>query len=140
MDQVLEFCKNNGYKFATFVNFGPKYDWNIKKMAAKNGIQVRFINELTEVQQNLIALDFLIVNFTKFISDGSFIEILELIHKHEVQRSLVVVESIETFKTVASQHQKNALFYLYDVANVNWKKVLTINNNSKGKWLKTIHQ
>ena len=133
MDQVLEFCKNNGYKFATFVNFGPKYDWNIKKMAAKNGIQVRFINELTEVQQNLIALDFLIVNFTKFISDGSFIEILELIHKHEVQRSLVVVESIETFKTVASQHQKNALFYLYDVANVNWKKVLTINNNSKGK-------
>ena len=133
MDQVLEFCKNNGYKFATFVNFGPKYDWNIKKMAAKNGIQVRFINELTEVQQNLIALDFLIVNFTKFISDGSFIEILELIHKHEVQRSLVVVESIETFKTVASQHQKNALFYLYDVANVNWKKVLTINDNSKGK-------
>ena len=133
MDRVLEFCKNNGYKFATFVNFGPKYDWNIKKMAAKNGIQVRFINELTEVQQNLIALDFLIVNFTKFISDGSFIEILELIHKHEVQRSLVVVESIETFKTVASQHQKNALFYLYDVANVNWKKVLTINNNSKGK-------
>ena len=133
MDQVLKFCKNNGYKFATFVNFGPKYDWNIKKMAAKNGIQVRFINELTEVQQNLIALDFLIVNFTKFISDGSFIEILELIHKHEVQRSLVVVESIETFKTVASQHQKNALFYLYDVANVNWKKVLTINNNSKGK-------
>ena len=133
MDQVLEFCKNNGYKFATFVNFGPKYDWNIKKMAAKIGIQVRFINELTEVQQNLIALDFLIVNFTKFISDGSFIEILELIHKHEVQRSLVVVESIETFKTVASQHQKNALFYLYDVANVNWKKVLTINNNSKGK-------
>ena len=133
MDQVIEFCKNNGYKFATFVNFGPKYDWNIKKMAAKNGIQVRFINELTEVQQNLIALDFLIVNFTKFISDGSFIEILELIHKHEVQRSLVVVESIETFKTVVSQHQKNALFYLYDVANVNWKKVLTINNNSKGK-------
>ena len=133
MDQVLEFCKNNGYKFATFVNFGPKYDWNIKKMAAKIGIQVRFINELTEVQQNLIALDFLIVNFTKFISDGSFIEILELIHKHEVQRSLVVVESIETFKTVVSQHQKNALFYLYDVANVNWKKVLTINNNSKGK-------
>ena len=133
MDQVLKFCKNNGYKFATFVNFGPKYDWNIKKMAAKNGIQVRFINELTEVQQNLIALDFLIVNFTKFISDGSFIEILELIHKHEVQRSLVVVESIETFKTVASQHQKNALFYLYDVANVMWKKVLTINNNSKGK-------
>ena len=133
MDQVLEFCKNNGYKFATFVNFGPKYDWNIKKMAAKIGIQVRFINELTEVQQNLIALDFLIVNFTKFISDGSFIEILELIHKHEVQRSLVVVESIETFKTVVSQHQKNALFYLYDVANVMWKKVLTINNNSKGK-------
>ena len=133
MDQVLEFCKNNGYKFATFVNFGPNYNCNIKKMAAKNGIQVRFINELTEVQQNLIALDFLIVNFTKFISDGSFIEILELIHKHEVQRSLVVVESIETFKTVASQHQKNALFYLYDVANVNWKKVLTINNNSKGK-------
>ena len=132
MDKVLEFCKHNGYKFATFVNFGPKYDWNIKKMAAKNGIQVRFINELTEVQQNLIALDFLIVNFTKFIIDGSFIEILELIHKHEVQRSLVVVESIETFKSVMSQHQKNALFYLYDVANVIWKNVLTINNNSKG--------
>ena len=132
MDQVLEFCKNNGYKFATFVNFGPKYDWNIKKMAVQNGIQIRFINELTEVQQNLIALDFLIVNFTKFISDGSFIEILELIHKHEVQRSLIIVENIETFKTAASEHQKNALIFLYDNTNVIWKKVLIINDNPKG--------
>ena len=133
MDQVLEFCKNNGYKFATFVNFGPKCDWNINKMAAKNGIRIRFINELTEVQQNLIALDFLIVNFTNYISDGNSSEILELIHKHEVQRSLIIVENIETFKTAASEHQKNALFYLYDDTNVIWKNVLIINNNSKGK-------
>ena len=133
MDQVLEFCKNNGYKFATFVNFGPKYDWNIKKMAAKNGIQIRFINELTEVQENLIALDFLIVNFTKYISDSDSSEILELIQKHEVQRSLIIVESIETFKSAASMHQKNALFFLYDDANVIWKSILIINNNPKGK-------
>ena len=102
-------------------------------MAAKNGIQIRFINELTEVQQNLIALDFLIVNFTKYIGDGNSSESLELIHKHEVQRSLIIVEDIETFKTAAYEYQRNALFYLYDDTNVIWKNVLIINNNSKGK-------
>ena len=60
-------------------------------------------------------------------------KILDLVHKHAIQRSLVIVEDIEKFEAVASNHKKDCLFFLYDITHSRWKQVMIINNNSKGQ-------
>ena len=119
---VASFCKNNGYKYPTFVNFTPDITTKLFKVSSKLGINGRFVNHL-DLQFN--TLDFLIFDFQNILE---FEKVFGIVSAHKIQRSLFIVQDIEEFKSFARKHMKNSLFFLFDGLN-SWKQVLILNGN-----------
>ena len=121
---IVSFCKNNGYKYLTFVNFTRDITTKLFKVSSKLGIDGRFVNHL-DLQLN--TLDFLIFDFQNILE---FEKVFDVVSAHKIQRSLFIVQDIEEFKSFARKHMKNCLFFLFDGLN-SWKQVLILHGNPK---------
>ena len=121
-EDLVSFFKNNGYKYPTFVNFTRDITTKLFKVNSKLGINGRFVNHL-DLQLN--TLDFLIFDFQNILE---FEKVFDVVSAHKIQRSLFIVQDIEEFKSFATKHMKNSLFFLFDGIN-SWKQVLILNGN-----------
>ena len=117
------FCKNNGYKYATFINFPSDKTPKIMSDSFLFGIRSRFVKDVNIKTIKTNHLDFLIIDFRNLQQKET---IFNLISTHPVQRTLVIVENVETFESVVTENIKNSLFFLFD-DNYKWKEVLVIN-------------
>ena len=76
--EIISFCKNNGFKFLTYVNLNETNTKSFLKIAWKLGISARSFKH-SDIVPNLI--DFLIVSHP---NSDQFKNILSLITKHKV--------------------------------------------------------
>ena len=121
--ELLHFCKNNGYKYATFINFPRDKTPKIMSDSFLFGIRSRFVKDVNIKTTKTNHLDFLIIDFRNLQQKEN---IFNLISTHPVQRTLVIVKNIETFELVVSENSRNSLFFLFD-EKYEWKEVLIIN-------------
>ena len=121
--EILYFCKNNGFKYATFVNFPSETTPKIMSDSFLFGIRSRFVKDVNVKTIKTNHLDFLIIDFRNLQQKEP---IFNLINIHPVQRTLVIFENVETFESVVSENTNNSLFFLFD-EKYKWKQVLVIN-------------
>ena len=69
--------------------------------------------------------DFLIINHP---NSEEMTKALDLISRHKLLRSLMISDNFELFKSLASKHLANALFYLLTENYSQWKQVLIFQN------------
>ena len=127
--KIISFCKNNGFKFLTYVNFNQTNTRSFLKIAWKLGISARSFKH-SNIVPNLI--DFLIVSHP---NSNQFENILSLITNHTVQKSLLIINDFHDFQTLMSKtlgenHNFHGLFYLY-TKEANWKQILLVKGNTR---------
>ena len=121
--EILYFCKNNGYKYATFINFSSDKTPKIMSDSFLFGMRSRFVKDVNVKTIKTNHWDFLIIDFRNLQQKET---IFNLISSHPVQRTLGIVENVETFESVVTENTKNSLFFLFD-EKYKWKEVLVIN-------------
>ena len=117
--EVTKFCSNNGMNFLSF--WGHVKLPEVKRYLLKTS----FVNNLrSRIVEDLSHFSFLSssnIDTLVFISN-KFQFILEAIHEHKIQRSILVIGKNETneFQNVAENFSKNCYFYLlqYDHPDV----------------------
>ena len=132
-EELTEFCHNNGMKFLSFwiEDESPKVEKFILKRSFGNDLRSRIVDDLSPFTfLSLHNIDTLI-----FISN-KYQFILEAIHEHKIQKSILVMGKNEliTFQNVAKQFAKNCYFYVlqYDSNKtlLVWYSVMILNDLS----------
>ena len=132
-EELTEFCHNNGMKFLSFwiEDESPKVEKFILKRSFGNDLRSRIVDDLSPFTfLSVYNIDTLI-----FISN-KFKFILEAIHNHRIQKSILVIGKNEliTFHNVAKQFAKNCYFYVlqYDSTKTSivWYSVIILNESS----------
>ena len=132
-NEVTKFCRDNGLNFVSFWrdNKSPKVTKYLLKSSFENNLRSRFV-------ENLSPFTFLSTNNidTLIFISNNLQHVLETIHKHKIQKSILVVgkNGIEYFKNFAEKFAKNCFFYLlhYDLPNLPaWYTVMILNNSSQ---------
>ena len=132
-EELTEFCHNNGLKFLSFwiEDESPKVEKFILKRSFGNDLRSRIVDDLSPFTfLSVYNIDTLI-----FISN-KFKFILEAIHNHKIQKSILVIGKNEliTFHNVAKQFAKNCYFYVlqYDSTETSivWYSVIILNHSS----------
>ena len=90
--------------------------------SSKNGISTRIVGHLNVTVD---PRDFLIINHP---NSEEMSKALDLISRHKLLRSLMIFDNLELFKSLASKHLDNALFYLLTQNYSQWKQVLIFQN------------
>ena len=129
--EVTKFCHDNGLNFVSF--WGHNKSSNAKKYLLKSS----FKNNLrSRVVEDLSPFTFLSTSNidTLIFTSNKFQHVLETIHKHKIQKSILVVgkNGIEDFKNFAEKFAKNSFFYLlhYDLPNLPvWYTAMILNNS-----------
>ena len=121
--EIIYFCKNNGYKYATFINFSSDKAPKIMSDSFLVGIRSRFVKDVNVKTIKTNHWDFLIIDFRNLQQKET---IFNLISTHLVQRTLGIVENVQTFESVVPENTRNSLFFLFD-EKYKWKQVLVIN-------------
>ena len=126
---IISFCKNNGYKFLTYMDLNQTNTKSFLRIAWENGISARMFKH-SNIRPHTI--DFLIVSHPNL---DQFIKVLSLISNHKVQKSMLIINDLEDFqafmsKTLEENHMLNGLFYLYTKYS-NWKQVLIVQGNMR---------
>ena len=131
--EVTQFCYNNGMNFLSF--WGHEKSLSVKRYLLQNS----FTNNLrSQIVDDLSPFSFLSssnIDTLIFISN-KFHFVLEAIHKHKIQKSILVIRKNETkeFQNVAGKFAKNCYFYLlqYDYTELSvWYTVIILNNYSQ---------
>ena len=122
--EVLSFCKSNGMKYVTVIDLEKTKTYPFMKIAAKYDISTRTFSHFNI---ELDPIDCLIINRP---NTDQMTTALSLISKHKVLHSVMVFDNFQHFKSLASNHQTNSLFYLY-TEDSKWKQVLILENNPK---------
>ena len=126
---IISFCKNNGYKFLTYIDLNQTNTKSFLRIAWKHGVSARIFKNSNIVPD---IIDFLIVSHPNL---DQFTKVLSLISNHKVQKSLLIINNLEDFqalvsKTLNENHMLTGLFYLYTEYS-NWKQVLIVQRNTR---------
>ena len=128
--EVTSFCSNNGMNFLSF--------WGHEKLPEVKRYQLKssFVNNIrSRIVEDLSHFSFLSssnIDTLVFVSN-KFQLVLEAIHEHKIQRSILVIgkNEMNEFQNIAKKFSKNCYFYLlqYDHADSSvWYTVIILNH------------
>ena len=128
--EVTKFCHNNGMNYLSFWSHEKKLEVkkNLLKSSFANNLRSRIVEDLSHFSYlSLSNIDTLIFRSNQF----QFV--LEAIHEHKIQKSILVVgkNGTEEFKKIAGNFARNCYFYLlqYDSPNLPvWYTVIILNS------------
>ena len=131
--EVTKFCHNNGMNYLSFWSHEKKLEVkkNVLKSSFSNNLRSRIVEDLSHFSYlSLSNIDTLIFRSNQF----QFV--LEAIHEHKIQKSILVMAKNETknFQNIAESFSKNCYFYLlqYDHPDLSvWYTVIILNHKSQ---------
>ena len=128
--EVTKFCRNNGMNYLSFWSHEKKLEVknNLLKSSFANNLRSRIVEDLSHFSylspSNIDTLIF---------RSNQFQFVLEAIHEHKIQKSILVMAKNETknFQNIAESFSKNCYFYLLQYDHLDlfvWYTVIILNH------------